>query len=311
MPISVNNGPAQSGEFRNVEQTLETKPTEQSMTVSTNTSAPVGLSTAELNDPNSIKVTVSDPKTPIVVLYGPPSCGKTMTLVRMTRYLLSQGYTVVPEKTFRPTYDENYKQLCDNFDQMINSNDAATSTTNISFMLVKVLKNGKPICQLLEAPGEYYFNPDEPNRSYPAYVHEILNSTNRKVWAIMVEPDWSDSVPRTNYVTRIRNLKSMMTSHDKVLFVYNKIDLTPYVISVGHVNTAEAILNIQNLYPNIFVPFENQNPITKYFWKYNCEFIPFMTGNYSEKMTGGFTYTEGHSLYAQRLWRAMLKLIMG
>lgn len=270
-----------------------------------------GLSSEELNDPNSIKVTISDPNTPIVVLYGPPSCGKTMTLVRMTRYLVSQGYTVVPEKTFRPSYDENHKQLCENFDLMINSNNAAVSTKRISFMLVKVLKDGKPICQLLEAPGEHYFDPKKPNEPYPAYVNEILNSTNRKVWAIIVEPDWSDKEPRDNYVTRIRKLKSMMTSRDKVVFVYNKIDLTNFVQGVGQVNTNEAIRDIQNLYQNIFKPFENTNPITKYFTKYNCRFVPFMTGNYTPTMNGGFTYTESHYIYAQRLWQAMLKLING
>lgn len=272
---------------------------------------PAGLTTEELNDPNNIRVTISDPNTPIVVLYGPPSCGKTMTLVRMTRYLQSQGYSVVPDKTFRPTYDSNYRQLCENFDQMINSNQAATSTTNISFMLVKVLKNGKPVCQILEAPGEYYFSPDDPNRSYPTYVHTIIQSVNRKVWAVMVEPDWNDSIPRANYVSRIRNLKTMMSPRDKVIFVYNKIDLTQFVYGVGQVNTSEAIRNIQNLYPNIFVPFENKNPITKHFTKYNCEFVPFMTGSYAETMTGGFAYIEGHYIYAQKLWNAMLKLING
>ena len=307
MPISVNNG-QDIASNENVQVTQDVPVNTEPVLDST---TPVGLSATELNDPNSIKVTVSDPNTPIVILYGPPSCGKTMTLVRMTRYLVSQGYTVVPEKTFRPTYDENYKKMCDNFDQMINSNTAAASTTNISFMLVKVLKMGKPICQLLEAPGEYYFKPDEPNRAYPAYVHEILNSTNRKVWAVMVEPDWSDSVPRANYVTRIRNLKSMMAPRDKVVFVYNKIDLTPFVYGIGQVNTQEAIRNVQNLYPNIFVPFENKNPITKFFTKYNCEFVPFMTGNYSQTVNGGFTYTKGHPFYAQNLWQAMLKLISG
>lgn len=311
MPISVNNGETQIPENGKVSQPEVTNPDEPISPTPTESTIPVGLSSIELNDPNSIKVTVSDPHTPIVVLYGPPSCGKTMTLVRMTRYLVSQGYTVVPEKTFRPTYDDNYKQLCDNFDQMINSNSAAESTKNISFMLVKVLKNGKPVCQLLEAPGEYYFKPDEPNRDYPAYVHEILNSKNRKVWAIMVEPDWSDSVPRANYVTRIHKLKHMMASRDKVLFVYNKIDLTHFVYGVGQVNNAEAIRNVKNLYPNIFVPFENQNPVTKFFTKYNCEFIPFMTGSYSQTMSGGFTYTEGHPLYAKRLWEVMLKLLKG
>ncbi len=273
---------------------------------------PAGLTQEELRDPNAITVVIADHKTPIVVLYGPPSCGKTMTLVRMTRYLASQGYTVIPEKTFRPSYDENYKQLCDDFGGMINSNSAATSTTNISFMLVKVLKNGKPICQLLEAPGEHYFLPDEPNRPYPAYINAIFSSMNRKIWAIMLEPDWSDYEPRANYVTRISQLKShYLSPKDKVLFVYNKIDLTAFVRGAGMVNTKEAINDVQNLYPNIFVPFKNENPITRFFTKYNCEFVPFMTGSYSQTMSGGITYTEGHSIYAQRLWQAILKLLNG
>ncbi len=306
MPIEINNGPIPTNHEPNVEMN------DNRVTTEMETSAPIsGLSAAELNDPNSISVIVSDPKTPIVVLYGPPSCGKTMTLVRMTRYLQSQGYTVVPDKTFRPTYDENYKNICENFDQMINTNSAATSTSNISFMLVKVLKNGKPICQILEAPGEYYYTPDNPKRPYPAYVNKIINSPNRKIWAIMLEPDWNDITPRNNYVTRIRDLKSRMVSRDKVVFVYNKIDLTPFVYSVGEVNTSAAIKNVQDLYRNIFVPFENQNPITRFFQKYNCEFVPFMTGDYSETITGGFTYTEGHPIYARKLWQALLKLING
>lgn len=99
-----------------------------------------GLTASEINDPNSIKVTIADPKTPIVVLYGPPSCGKTMTLVRLTRYLNSKGYSVVPDKNFRPSYDTNYKEMCQHFNEMINSDNAAQSTSHIGFMLVKVLK---------------------------------------------------------------------------------------------------------------------------------------------------------------------------
>ncbi len=213
MAISVNSGSTTNNVKPNetdipVSDNIIESPLETDEPVSmpaSDASSIAGLSSVEQNDPNSITVTVSDPTTPIVVLYGPPSCGKTMTLVRMTRYLQSEGYTVVPEKTFRPTYDDNYKQLCDNFDQTINSNNAASSTSNMSFMLVKVLKNGKPICQM----------------------------------------------------------------------------------------------------------FENKNPITKFFTKYNCEFVPFMTGSYSETMSGGLTYTEGHPVYAQKFWQAMLKLING
>lgn len=306
MPIKVSTG-NQSQQFAGNSDTQMPQDSLQAQ----QPAIPTVSSTYEYADPNSIKVTIADGKTPIVILYGPPSCGKTMTLIRLTRYLLTQGYTVVPEKTFRPSADTKYKSLCDGFDQFINSNTAAQGTSHIDFMLVKVLKDGRPVCQLLEAPGELYFNPDAPDAPYPPYVNEILNGSNRKVWLIMVEPDWSDATPRKNYVTRIQRLKSQMTVQDKVLFVFNKIDKTPFVINAGHVNVKAAISNVENLYPNIFTPFKNQNPLTKWLTKYNCEFVPFTTGNYSPSLSGGFTFTESHSIYAQKLWNAMHKLLMG
>ena len=56
----------------------------------------IGLTSEELNDPNKISVTIADKEAPIVVLFGPPACGKTMTLVRMTRFLRENGYTITP-----------------------------------------------------------------------------------------------------------------------------------------------------------------------------------------------------------------------
>ncbi len=269
------------------------------------------LSANEQTDVNKITVTIPDQETPIIVLYGPPACGKTMTMVRMARYLKAEGYSVVPERSFRPSADSHYKMLCGNFDNMVNSNNAAQSTSNISFMLLKVLKDGKPICQILEAPGEYYFSPSDPDRAYPPYVLSIIGSKNRKVWAVMLEPDWADAEPRRQYVGRIKNLATKIHRNDKVVFVYNKIDTTPYVRSAGNVNTKEAIKNVMNLYPGIFKPFENTNPITRFWKAYSCEFVPFTTGSYSKTTDGGFTYTESHGAYAQKFWQVILGQIQG
>lgn len=126
-----------------------------------------GMSSEELNDANKIKVTIADYKTPLVVFFGPPACGKTMTLIRLTRYLQGKGYTIEPVTSFRPTYDKNYSDMCANFDSMIGSEDAAKSTSKINFMLVQVLRDGKPLCQILEGPGEYYFSPENPQASFP------------------------------------------------------------------------------------------------------------------------------------------------
>lgn len=269
-----------------------------------------GLSPEEINEPNKIVVTIADQETPIVMLFGPPSCGKTMTLIRLTRYLQSQGYTIDPVRTFRPTYDTHYADLCDNFDQMINSNDAARSTDQISFLLVQVLKQGRPICQILEAPGEHYFMQDDPNNMFPAYINAIIASSCRKIWSIFVEPGWNDAIHRANYVTKITGLKSRMVPRDKTLFILNKIDKTHLVFAPGRVNMKQAIKQTQDLYPNIFTPFLNLNPITKLWKKYNCDLVPFQTGYYNQN-TDGYLYVEGPVEYPKLLWGKILKLVNG
>lgn len=274
-----------------------------------------GMSAEELNDANKIKVTIADYKTPLVVFFGPPSCGKTMTLVRLTRYLQSKGYTIEPVTSFRPTYDKNYSNMCNNFDAMIGSEDAAKSTSKINFMLVQVLRDGKPLCQILEGPGEYYFKPEDPNANFPKYVHAIINSQNRKIWAIMVEPDKTnkrmDVEARRNYVNKLNKLKTRINPRDKVMFVFNKIDETPFVISAANIRYSQALQHTEFLYPNIFVPFMNMNPITKWWKPYNFDFVAFQTGDFTEAADGTLTFEQGPDAYPRTLWNLILKRIRG
>lgn len=277
-----------------------------------------GLSNEEYNDPNQIRVTLANPKVPIVVLFGPPACGKTMTLVRLARYLNKQGYKISPVRTFRPNYDLNYIKLCENFGQMINSTDAAKSTDSVSFMLVDVInRDGKCLCQILEAPGEFYFDRDKPNKAYPSYVNTIIACNNRKLWAIMVEPDWQNPEDRENYVSRINELSRQMASKDKTLFIFNKIDKTNFTRKRGQINIAEARVQTSYLYPGIFEMFKNQNPITRFFSTYQCGFVPFQTGTFTETTkrdrngNSVQNYQEGPDDYPRMLWNEIQKSIVG
>lgn len=92
--------------------------------------------------------------------------------------------------------------------------------------------------------------------------------------------------------------------------MFNKIDKTNFVRGVGQINSAQAINEVKNLYPNIFVPFINQNPITKLWKEYNCNFVPFQTGFYT-KAINGITYQEGPREYCVRLWKRIKNSIPG
>lgn len=278
-----------------------------------------GLSKEEYNDPNQIRVTIADGKAPLVILFGPPACGKTMTLVRLARYLNKRGYIVSPVRTFRPSDDQNYVEICkpENFNRIINSPDAANSTANISFMLVEIIKDGKRLCQILESPGEYLFNPNKPSEPFPSYVNTIIHSNNRKLWAIMVEPDWRNVEDRINYVTRINELSTRMDVRDKTLFIFNKIDKTNFTRKKGQINIPQARVEISNLYPGIFEMFRNQNPISKLWKDYLCGFVPFQTGTYTQttRMDSRgnvvYNYQEGADYYPEILWNEIRKSITG
>ena len=267
--------------------------------------------TTNTSDANSIRVTISDEIAPLVILFGPPACGKTMTLVRMSRFLKEEGYTVSPIHTFRPSTDTNYSSMCDNFDQAMNTDYAAESTEQISFMLVEVLKDGRRVCQLLEAPGEHYFDPNNPKSSFPAYVNTIISSKNRKVWMIMVEPDWKDDSDRKDYVKRVVDLKKRMRPRDAAIFVLNKVDISPIFGGIGRTSITRALREVNNQYPGIFTQFKNQNPITKLWKDYNCDFVAFQTGTFTETGSGRLTYQEGPREYCVKLWKCITKKIRG
>lgn len=271
----------------------------------------------EINsDIATIEVSITDKKTPIVILFGSPACGKTMTLIRLTRYLQKNGYTVQPNKSFRAANDKAYQNLCDHFDELVNNQYAAESTSKINFMLVNIIKKGKTICQIMEAPGEGYFNPDSPKDPFPPYVEDVINSDNRKVWVVMVEPTHTNKrMPkesdRLNYVTKIHELNRKMSRRDRVLFLYNKIDQTPYVQSKGVVSIGPAIQGLKDSYPNILNPFRNNMPIISLFKKYTCGFVPFQSGEYYETTDNRITFRQGSDIFPKNLWNSIIKFVRG
>ena len=262
-------------------------------------------------------IAISDKKSPIVMLFGPRSSGKSMTLVRLSRYLHDNGYTVIADKTFKS--DMKYREKCEQFIRNLDTTMALDGTPYTDFLLIKVVKHGTTICQFLEAPGEHYFNPkDVEAANFPPYMTEMIrNLNNRKIWVFITEAEWqvSNAVKKA-YVKRIRNCKNILIKpQDRCLILYNKVDKKTELFENGSLHVEAAEVGMRGEYGgegdvDIMKIFKNENPITSLWRPYNYKFVPFCTGYYKQDK-GGLKYKKSEELYPRLLWNALLKSIKG
>lgn len=267
------------------------------------------------NNARTYNVVITDHNAPMVILFGPPSCGKTMTLVRLTRYL-SGTYDFVPDQAFRNSTDAEFNELCKNFNAAVGADKAAEGTKYIDFMLLRVneRRSGRTICQFVESPGEFLFNPQNPTAQFPAYLHQIIASNNRKIWLIFLEPGMSQQ-DRFAYVKKIQDLRSVIDSRDRIIFVENKVDLpatSSFILSPTEINMNSLFRYVDGLYPQLFKSFT----VNGLFWpKKRYDFTAFQTGTYVDGQdANGRSYKSfqaGHDSYPRRLWNVIYKRIRG
>ena len=270
-------------------------------------------------DPNDITVRVSDPRAPIILLFGAPSSGKTMTLVRLARYLREKKeYSVSVDKRFVTTKDVwEYEENAKKFNDMLSTTTALPGTDRNDFLFIRICdRKGTVICQILEGAGEDYFPSTRTNRvhkQFPSYMTGIFNCNNKKVWIFLTEPDWKvEQRDREDYVQRIAYCKSQyIAKRDKSIILYNKVDTTNFVMSAGVVHTENAMKECNNEYAGIFSVFRNDNPLP---WakKYTCKFVPFSTGEFGDAADGELGhYDISHDAYPARLWETIEQCIKG
>jgi predicted MPP superfamily phosphohydrolase len=258
-------------------------------------------------DPNIIPVSISD-SAPIIVLFGARSSGKTMTLVRLTRWLRANGYNVRPDRVFRP--DVFYAKMCDSFDSVVYSNYAASSNQVLDFILVNVTgRYGEKICQILDAPGEHYFDEKSPDKEFPVYINKICTVNNPKIWMFFVENNWKNRSDRESYVIKNNQMRSVIEPSDSVIFICPKADKQQRLLESGHPNIPQFFMNIENQYPGLFNNYKKKNPIARLLRKYNFDFVVFSAGLFNETVDGKQSYVQSNDKYPAALWRSIMKTV--
>lgn len=256
------------------------------------------------NDELNCKVVVSDPA-PIVILFGVRGSGKTMMLVRLVRWLITNGYYVEPVRDFVATSDI-YLNICDSFDKAIHSEYAAPRTLG----LVRIMdRYGKTLCQILDVAGDCLHNACHPQAPLPLFMNYILHTMNHKIWLFLAEANWGDTIDRRYYAEKIGHLQVLMTPSDKLIFACTKADEFRYLLDkTGEPYIAEFFKTIANQYYGIFSPFENINPITKLWHKYNFDFVVFSAGKFYQTENGSL-YQESCDKYPASLWKSIKKAL--
>lgn len=262
----------------------------------------------ELRDVNAISVTIPDQNTPIVVFFGSPASGKTLALMRMIRFLESHEHQVIPEEIFRPKTDRHYARMCSELKNMVYNNYTPGGTDIISFMLVKVLNPvGQPVCQILEAPGEHYFD-GSPNLDFPTYINAIRTSPNRKVWVFFVEQGWGeDQGERNLYAQKICSMQGLVSPNDKVVCLFNKADRQrkSQYDKTGKPRKELFFNQIKREYPGIFTRYQNSGITKLLYGEYNFKAICFSSGIFNDTIDGREVWTCESDWYCSELWNAI------
>lgn len=263
-------------------------------------------------------ISIEDKRAPIVILFGPPSSGKSMAIVRLARYLRSQGYIVQPDVNFQ--YGRKYKKRCEQFRENLSTRDALPGNARDEFLMVKVINHGRTVCQILEAPGEHFFETDPNKRknydphAFEPYLTDIIrNARNRKIWAFLMESEWAvPSALKEEYVSRIAVCKhQLIRQDDSVIMLYNKIDRKHELYEHGHLHVGPAEKNMKDEYDGVAPIFRNPNPISRMWHAYDYMFVPYSTGTFHDKVGGGKSYRQSEDRYPKMFWEAIMKGIKG
>ncbi len=236
----------------------------------------------------NIAVSVNISPYPTVILFGSPRLGKTVTLLRLCKYIESH-YEIKADLRFRN--DEAYPKTIKNFEELRSKDDLPASTDFINFIMVQAFQRGGgglPIFQVLEAPGEDYFKPKEsPNTQYKYYLQSLFSSSTKKVYVFFFTPDifndfGEERVEVLNaYIRKINDrLSQLNKQRDKVIILYNKCDINASVAWKNGKPNKEAY----------FASFkqDTNGVLNANLNRLDFQFIPFKAGNAAG---GKFSYS--------------------
>lgn len=249
---------------------------------------------------------IADKQTPLVILIGQHVCGKTSVLIRLSSFLMKEGWRVSPLKNFHPN-SRTYQFYCDAFVRMVFCNDLS-QWCSIPDILLEVIDNhGRKVCQLLEYDSDRFL--DENTLTNDS--SEVFSRHQGNLTIIPFISDYPEDVHL--FIDRVRKCQSLIrTVKGKVrwLFLYNKIDLMSghyWQIDDGYQYVKHAI---DCIYPGLFDSFRTSG-VRRIWSTYTCSLMPFSSGVFESAINPSGevidVYSPSSDCFPKRLWDYILK----
>ena len=207
---------------------------------------------------------------------------------------------------------EFYSEECDRYLEEINRNSVAHSTC--CPILLNVIKDGRKVCEFFDVPGQWCFDQRIPQFVFPAVILDFANTPNQKIWGFVIEAQSQlNEQERNAYVHAIHKMSKYIKKRDKVIFIINKIDRTPFQISYDRVDLKSLRGYLEIQYSELFESFIKAHPIFRFIKHNNYVLQPFMSGTFCNDVSlAGNTdvrYLSGPNVYPKQLWHNILKCI--
>lgn len=183
---------------------------------------------------------------PVVVFIGPSGCGKSMVLMSLVEYVRSNtSYSVAPDMDYNAD-DPNYVNNCNVFKKILDQTANLGLNTpkpvlpgTLNEILVDIYDkgDGKKL-RLLEAPGEHFFDVNDPDKGMANYLNAVISTGQNAhpVYYVMLldlytmygnSPLQRNNNLRLSYAQRLIEIYKEGFSKsrgDRIILLYNKFD---------------------------------------------------------------------------------------
>lgn len=266
----------------------------------------------------------------LILFVGPPDCGKTMATYSLAEYLCSldqEAFEVTPNRFFKK-YDADYQNKCKEFEDKLVLNlskkgtDAprvAMNKTKDVFMMIDVKQNNHLKYQILEAPGELFWDPDNQEREFGSEIANLIDpkgyERGKVVFVLLLDlytRKWDDSNNRgdcAKYQNRLKQILDNYKPGDKIIALFNRYDCR------NSKNDKSDWKVWLDTYKDLFNYLASQKKWI-FFPKYNVKQLPYSAGKNFKitidertNQTGDQHYTSDTEVlgYAQDLWKEITK----